>query len=272
MAGGGNANAHGGCDDKHLLSQRTTPLLWADKPAEQTPVVVLRFSHTASPRVIKFVKEQLQSHNIIVLAEESKKLPITACTSPSDLSPSRSRSASGTDTTNANNKTQPSQHNEQIGSDFGTTCLAITTTRSALEEEAESQIFMKLTKEGSLRRFSVAERDEFAGIDRHSFFNLAERAMLVMERLDFIRVVGKGTDANVSQTLDELGISYASGGEATLRNVLEANELLDAAMPLHDPTQRDRLMWSSMKFRLPGSRSFKKLENKIVEYYGSEVC
>lgn len=125
---------------------------WQDLPPDETPVLLVRFTAKASAGVIKFVREQLLAHGLLIVAEERRRV---------------------------------------VGSHESTLCLAITATRATLEEEAESMGFVKLTLDGTMEDFVVEARDDFVGIERPDFFTQGERAQLVQSELEFLRVDNK---------------------------------------------------------------------------------
>ena len=178
---------------------------WQHLPVGETPVLMIRFTEAASDGVVAFVKDRLEEHGMLVVADER-------------------RFARGGGWTH---------------------CLAITASRAALEDEAESTGLIKPTGEGTMEDFSVAAREDFVGIDRPDFFTQGERAQLVQSELDFIRVGGDDAAqaTRLSRELDALGVEHDHGGINTLRHVLEANGLVDCVCPLHDEVEREELMW-----------------------------
>lgn len=203
---------------------------WDNLPPEKTPVLLVRFTAIASTDVIEFVKERLLEHGLLIVAEE--RCPVAG--SYSDA----------------------------------TVCIAVSATQETLEEEAESVGLVKPTREGTMEEFVLACRDEYVGIGRTDFFSQAERAQLVQSEFDFIRV----DEANGSHStrLDTLGVHHAHGGTQTLRQVLEANNLVDCIAPMHDETVREQLMWKTLHASLDSS-IWSPVQH-IRDYYGEGVA
>ena len=206
----------------------------ATQRVEDAGELLMRFTAAASPEVIDFVRARLAEHGVIVAREERRPV--------------------------------------KLGAEKVIVCLALTTTQSVLESEAEHHAYVKHTVDGIVDAFSVAARDNFVGIDRNDFFTLSERAQLLLERLDFIRVVGDSA-ADFSRQLDDLGVAHDHGGDATLRHVLESNNLVDVVTPLHDPAEREALMWQTMNAACTraGGSLFSPIE-RLRAYYGPEVA
>ena len=224
---------------------------------EETGVFLMRFTKKATPAVVEFVRNQLTSTGLIIINEE------------------RRPSSSATTTAAATGAFPPSDNDPH-----NIVCVAITATRAVLEEEAEHHSYMKPTTDGILDAFTVASRRRFVRIDHPDFFCLSERAQLLLERLDYIRVAGDGVDAEIVDAMEALDIEFDRGCQVTLRHVLEDNNLVDVITPLHDPVDRETLLWKTFSMSCGSNNGsggdytsslFSPVE-QLCAYYGSEVA
>ena len=222
-----------------------------DLPVEETGVLLLRFTSKTTPEILEFVKDRLAAAGLVVAKEEHRP------SNPPGFSNSSQR---------------------RLQEESKTVCLALTAPRAVLEQEAEHHGYVKRSVDGFSSVFSVAGRFNFVDINQHSFFSLAERAQLIQERLDFIRVVGAEQTDDFSKELDNLGLEHNHGGSATLRHVLEENDIVDVVSPLHDPIERETLMWQTVDFggvcscRKSGESGIFSPVEKLRDYYGPEIA
>lgn len=226
-------------------------------PVETTPVLLLRFTPKADDGIIKSATAALERGGIVVVAREG--------------------GGGG-------------------GSGGGCTVLGLTTTRGAIESEAEARRVVKRRKTGHghapfiMDRFTVRCREHFVNLkrerndddyDSEGLFTSAERAMLVESILNAVPVLAPEQSAPASSSTGgakagarpliegatrKLHDRMGGAGEKALCRALRAGGYVDAVSPVHSPHIARRIIRETNSIFTPPPL------DSIRNYYGEEVA
>jgi hypothetical protein len=159
-------------------------------PVEETPLLVLRFSPRASPRLVVLVAERLQQEGLRVLLSRT----------------SAAAAARNSDATK-NGAAAPDRRRRSGDGDGGGVITA-TATQAKLEEAAEAIHLVKRTVDGVMERFTVSERRRFLrpsadkppdtsspsssspiAVDSHGLFTAGDWSLLAQRLWEQIKVI-----------------------------------------------------------------------------------